>query len=75
EEAPKYDYGPATVPPDQYLVLGDNRNNSYDSHHWGFVPRDKIIGRAVLRFWPLNRMGKLKPNPVYPEGLNQSTDL
>ncbi|NEO19773.1 MULTISPECIES: signal peptidase I [unclassified Moorena] len=74
-EAPQYDFGPETVPPDEYLVLGDNRNNSYDSHHWGFVPRDKIIGRAVVRFWPLNRMGKLKPNPSYPERLNQSTEL
>ncbi len=48
-----------TVPPDNYLVLGDNRNNSYDSHYWGYVPQDKIIGRAIVRFWPLNRVGEL----------------
>lgn len=35
-----------TVPPDHYLVLGDNRNNSADSRYYGFVPRDEIIGRA-----------------------------
>ncbi len=56
-EAPYYQWGPALVPDDQYVVLGDNRNNSLDSHVWGFVPRDKIIGRAVVRFWPPNRLG------------------
>ncbi|PSB04653.1 signal peptidase I [Merismopedia glauca] len=66
QEQPRYNFGPVSVPPNQYLVLGDNRNNSYDSHYWGFVPREKIIGKAVLRFWPLDRMGGLseesKPN-------------
>lgn len=57
QEQPNYDYGPVVVPENQYLVLGDNRNNSYDSHYWGFVPRDNIIGQAVIRFYPFNRMG------------------
>lgn len=56
---PDYVWGPETVPSDQYLVLGDNRNSSYDSHAWGFVPRDNIIGRAAVRFWPPNRVGGL----------------
>lgn len=60
EQRPNYRFGPVIVPPNQYLVLGDNRNDSYDSHYWGFVPRDRIIGRAVLRFWPLNRIGELQ---------------
>lgn len=70
-DPPNYNYGPVTVPPNQYLVLGDNRNNSYDSHYWGFVPRDRIIGKAVVRFWPLNRVGDLQPIPNYPASLNQ----
>lgn len=62
---PDYQWGPETVPPDAYLVLGDNRNNSYDSHFWGYVPRENIIGRAVVRFWPPNRLGELGPDPAY----------
>jgi signal peptidase I len=60
-EVPDYQYGPRVVPQGSYLVLGDNRNNSCDSHYWGFVPRDNIIGRAVVRFWPLNRVGEISP--------------
>lgn len=56
---PDYQYGPVTVPPDAYLVLGDNRNESFDSHYWGFVPQDHLIGRAVFRFWPPDRLGGL----------------
>jgi signal peptidase I len=65
EADPQYQWGPQTVPPGSYLVLGDNRNNSYDSHYWGFVPREKIIGRAVVRFWPPNRVGEITPEPNY----------
>ena len=66
EEEPQYDYGPVIVPQDHYLVLGDNRNNSYDSHHWGFVPKENLIGRAMVRFWPFNRLGSLDEQPIYP---------
>ncbi len=59
KEAPLYQFGPVVVPPDSYLVLGDNRNNSYDSHFWGFVPRENIIGHAIVRFWPPDRIGEL----------------
>lgn len=54
---PDYEWGPETVPDDSYLVLGDNRNSSFDSHSWGFVPRENIIGKAVVRFWPPSRVG------------------
>ncbi|MEM9770398.1 MAG: signal peptidase I [Cyanobacteria bacterium P01_D01_bin.73] len=51
--------GPIVVPEKSYLVLGDNRNRSYDSRCWGVVPEERIIGQAVWRFWPLDRLGGL----------------
>jgi len=56
-EPPVYEYGPEVVPPGDVFVLGDNRNNSYDSHSWGMLPQDAIIGRAELRYWPLSQAG------------------
>ena len=43
------------VPEDAYFVLGDNRANSSDSRFWGFVPRENIIGKASLIFWPITK--------------------
>jgi signal peptidase I len=44
-------YGPVTVPPSQYFVMGDNRDNSQDSRYWGFLPRDYVKGKALLIYW------------------------
>lgn len=51
-----------TVPAHHYLVLGDNRMNSYDGRCWGLVPRSDFVGRAVFRFWPPHRIGTI-PEP------------
>lgn len=58
-EAPRYS-GTWDVPHDQFFVLGDNRNNSSDSHLWGYVPRDDIVGRALLIYWPLSDITLLR---------------
>lgn len=45
------------VPPGHYFMMGDNRNDSQDSHVWGFLPEQNIIGHTIVRFWPPHRLG------------------
>ncbi|WP_041268519.1 signal peptidase I [Geitlerinema sp. PCC 7407] len=60
-EAPRYRLAPVTLGPDQYFVLGDNRNNSYDSHVWGPMNQSVIVGQAYKIYWPLDRSQSLLP--------------
>jgi signal peptidase I len=50
-------FGPVTVPAGTVLVLGDARERSTDSRHYGPVPVDDLVGVAVLRVWPPSRVG------------------
>jgi signal peptidase I len=52
-----------TVPANSYFVLGDNRPESSDSRTWGFVPKENIVGKSMLVYWPLDRM-RLINNPL-----------
>lgn len=52
-----------TVPEGQVFVLGDNRNRSSDSHSWGFVPVDLVVGKALVVYWPLDDLKILNEVP------------
>ncbi len=53
-----------TVPDGQIFVLGDNRNQSSDSHSWGFVPVSNVVGRALVVYWPLGDLKILNEVPT-----------
>jgi signal peptidase I len=63
-----YKLAPLTVPPHNLLVLGDNRNASLDSHLWGPLPEEEVIGTAIWRYWPLTRFGPIRLSPIPAPG-------
>jgi len=60
---PAYD-GVWEVPEEMLFVLGDNRNRSSDSHIWGFVPMESVVGRAVVIYWPLSSVRILSHDDI-----------
>jgi len=69
---PDYTMSTVQVPENECFVLGDNRNNSNDSHNGWLVPRDNIIGKAWFIYWPPSKLGVVK-HYTYPE-LNQTSE-
>lgn len=59
-------YQEMKVGKDEILVFGDNSSNSYDSRYWGPIPKDRIIGKAFVRFWPPSRLGPIHGESVRP---------
>jgi signal peptidase I len=64
KQPPNYTFGPFIVPEDNYFVLGDNRNNSMDSHTGWTVTQKNIVGKVWLRYWPLNKFGFIGSYPI-----------
>jgi len=74
-ESIDYSMKPVTIAPNQLWVMGDNRNTSLDSHLWGALPQDKVIGTAVWRYWPPVRFGPIRISTNKQDGPNPEPAL
>ncbi len=68
-------YGPYTVPPGQYFAMGDNRDNSQDSRFWGSVPREYILGKALVIYWSFETPRDEYLRTSLPDRLRQFADV
>jgi signal peptidase I len=66
ENPGRYSQEATPIPEGMYFVLGDNRNNSSDSHNWGTLARDRVVGKAWISYWPPRLWGVI-PHEVYGE--------
>ena len=65
--------GDVVVPPGHYFAMGDNRDSSWDSRYWGFVPRENIIGKPLIIYWSYDAPTERLANPTI--GLDHLLDL
>ena len=68
-------YGPYHIPQGQYFAMGDNRDNSQDSRFWGFVPRDYILGKALVIYWSFETPRDEYLQTSVPDRLRQFADV
>ncbi len=61
-----YSMAPVTLGPDEFFVLGDNRPNSSDSHSWGNLPTNLVVGKVIFSYWPLNDWGIVRHGMTDP---------
>lgn len=59
-EDPDYSMAPVKIPANHYFMLGDNRNHSHDSHIWGSIRFERMVGKARAVFWPMSRVGLIR---------------
>jgi len=72
KEPPTYTFYEAIIPENEYFVLGDNRNIANDSHKGWTVPRQNIIGKVWLSFWPLSEWGLTAHYPLQEQVANST---
>ncbi len=70
-----YHYGPIEVPQGQYFAMGDNRDNSQDSRWWGCVPRDYLLGKALVIYWSFETPRDEYLQTSVPDRIRQFSDV